>query len=127
MMKKLYATILLVLLSLALPAHADWQTAGLLTNPVTDAILADSGPTPIDGGVRGKFFMSTTVTVIGVIEWRNASNTANLKSQAFVLPANSSIQIMLEFPLNMTAGERLRLRVNTGVTGTVQGSIFSDF
>jgi hypothetical protein len=94
---------------------------------VTDTILADSGPTPIDGGVRGKFFMSTTVQAIGVIEWRNASNTANVKSQAFVLPANSSIQIMLEFPLIMSTGERLRLRLNAGVTGSVQGSIFSDF
>jgi hypothetical protein len=107
-------------------AHADWTTAGLLTNPAIDTILADTGPAPTDGGIRGKMFMASTVQAVGVLEWRNAANTANIRSQAFVVPANSSLQIMLEFPLNMSTGERLRVRLNAAITGVVQASMFSD-
>lgn len=99
-----------------------WFTGGIQVNPVINQIIADTLQLP--AGVYGvELLVSATVNSAVVIEQRNAANTVNINSHIFPLAANTTEKLKLL--LNLAADERVRLRMNAGVTGSVQGSLFT--
>lgn len=97
-----------------------WNTNDVLTNPGDDAILADTGAL----GVGSK---DVTVLIdapdggVAYLEERNALNTATIHSQRFVL---YNALTFLQLAITLGINERLRLRLESAITGTIQGSIF---
>jgi hypothetical protein len=121
-MKRLLFVALFCFSSFAVQA-ADWVTNGVMTNPAANAILAES-VIPADATKKFSVVVSTNVAAIVFVEWRDSTNTANLRSQAILLPANQTVQVWADFVPNFAADERIRIRLNTGVTGTMHGSLF---
>jgi len=100
-----------------------WVTGGILTNPAIDTILADSGA--LAAGQTGVIFIfGGSVAAIATIEHRNAANTANLNSQVIAIAANDAKQYCLP-GIIFAASERIRLRLNAAVTGSLQASVFT--
>jgi hypothetical protein len=100
-----------------------WFSAGIVTNPATDAILADSGALAGDAGPQDvSILVGGTVLAVLTIEHRNAANGANLFSQVITSPANDARQFWVTTRFN--SSERVRVRLNVGVTGSLQSSIF---
>jgi hypothetical protein len=99
-----------------------WDTAGPLTNPVVNAILADTGPLG-PGGKSWSVWVSSSVAAVVVVEYRDAANAANVKAHTIPMAAMSTILITLP-NLDTADQERLRLRLNAAITGVMQGSIF---
>jgi hypothetical protein len=100
-------------------------TAGVLTNPAANAILADSGEIN-DGQHEMQLILSSNVAAVIFFEHRNTANTGNVFTQAFLIGANQSFTVKIDKFVTLNAGERFRLRLNSGVTGTLQGSINVD-
>jgi hypothetical protein len=100
-----------------------WDTAGILTNPATDAILADSGQKQ-PSSCEATIVLGGSVAAVATIEYRDAANAANLKAQVIACAANDVTMVRLP-GLNFALNERLRLRLNVGVTGSVSASIFT--
>jgi len=107
----------------ARPLGAAWITGGILTNPAIDTILADSGA--LAGGQTSvKIIFGGSVAAIATIEHRNAANTVNVNSQVIAIVANQAVEF--ELPgVTFAASERIRLRLNAAVTGSLQASIFT--
>lgn len=100
-----------------------WFSAGILTNPVIDTVLADTGALAGAGSGRIKVVLGGNVAVIAVVERRNALNTANISSQVIACAANTVFE--MEIPGEAWADqERYRIRLNAGITGSTQASVF---
>jgi hypothetical protein len=100
-----------------------WFTAGIQTNPATDAILADTGALVGNSG-DVTVIVGGSVAAIYTIEHRNSANTANIASQVVA----TGINVAQEFTLpgiTTASGERIRVRLNVGVTGSLQASVFA--
>ena len=100
-----------------------WFTAGVLSNPATDAIMADTGPLSGAGSGSFRVVLGANIATIGTIEHRNAANNANINSQVIGCSANTIV--VLTFPDTWADGERVRLRLNVGIVGSTQASIFT--
>jgi hypothetical protein len=101
-----------------------WSTAGILTNPAIDTILADTGAVATTSGpVDIHVIVGGSVASIITIEHRNSTNTANISSQVVAFGANVAEEFDLK-NIILAASERVRLRLNAAVTGSIQGSIF---
>src|SRR5262245_33509277 len=99
-----------------------WATAGVQSNPATDAILADSGNKGY-GPFEASVIFGGNVAAVAVIEHRDTTNTSNINSQVIACAANQCVQVWL--PGVTLANERIRVRLNAGVTGAVQASVFT--
>lgn len=100
-----------------------WYTNGPITDPAANAILAE---TPGEGETathEADIYMSSTVNCELIMEWRDATNTSNLFSHMFPIAANSTVLFTGRGNYEMQAGQRIRVRQNSGVTGKVQASI----
>jgi hypothetical protein len=114
----------LVLVAFVSTLHAQsWVTAGVQVNPAANAILADSGPVTF-GTHKLTIIVASTAAAVVVLEHRNAANSANLESQIIPVNANVPFAFALGTGLDTAEGERIRLRLNAAITGSVQGSIF---
>jgi hypothetical protein len=120
-MTRIIGFLLGAVLSIA-SALAAWDTAGIQVNPAASAVLADSGP-KAGGAFDALVILGANVAVVATVEWRNAANTANVKSQVIAVGANQVIQ--LKFPVDLALNERVRVLNNAAVTGSVQASVFT--
>lgn len=104
---------------------SSWFSAGRLTNPAAGAVLADTGPFSTGvGSLAVQAVVSSTVLAQVLLQHRDVANTTTLSEQLFVVPANSTYNLPLESALQgLQAGERFRLVLNAGITGTIQGSL----
>jgi len=101
-----------------------WFTTGAQTNPVINAIIADTGALADGGTSNVTMVVSSTVACAVVLEQRDAANTANINSHIFPIAANTPL--MVSFPaVSFAPSERFRARLNAAVTGQVQASIFA--
>jgi hypothetical protein len=100
-----------------------WSTAGIQTNPLIDTILADTGAVA-DAVTRVTAVIGGNVAMVVHFEHRNAANNANLFSQVLAAAANAPFVLPLD-GLTVAAGERLRVRINPAVTGSVQASLYT--
>jgi hypothetical protein len=104
-----------------------WASAGLLTNQLANAIVADTGPATQDGARKWYVSCSSSVAAILVVEHRDAANATNLHAQGFFVPANGTVTIGPEaINVVVLTSERLRVRLNTGITGSLWCSVFMD-
>lgn len=103
-----------------------WFTNGVLLNPGTDAVLADTDTTLAPGSHTWRVFVASTVTVTVYVEHINNSVPLQSQSQAMIIAANVLQGVVTMPTISLGAGDHLRLRVASGVTGSVQGSIFVD-
>jgi len=110
-------------LALALPAFAGvWVSAGILTNPATNAIMADSDVLPEGGVTQVTVFCGSSVATIFAVEHRDETNTTTLHSQVISVAAFGTIE--LNFPgVAYISNERFRIRLIAGITGSAQCSI----
>lgn len=100
-----------------------WFSAGILTNPATDAILADTGALSGAGSGRIKVVLGATIAAICTLERRNSTNSANVNSQVIACVANSPFE--MEVPGESWADqERYRIRLNAAIVGSAQASVF---
>jgi hypothetical protein len=100
-----------------------WFSAGPLTNPAIDTILADTGAAPANSATV-IVVVASTVACVAMIEKRNALNTANVSSQVVPVPLNGIVSVKLP-DINWVDNERLRVRLTAAVVGQVQCSILS--
>lgn len=126
-MKKLFAMFaVLFTVLLASPVFAGTPvTGGAFTNPAINTILADSGPLT-DNTHEVTILVSSTVAAVVVLEYRNATDTANVWSQYVIIPANSFQPYKIEKFVITNLNERLRMRLNAAITGSIQASILID-
>jgi hypothetical protein len=123
---KTILTALTLFLAVSLSASAQtWNSAGILTNPAANTIMADSGPQ--NEGLRAwSVVCSATGSAQLIVEHRNATDTANVPNhtQGLLIAANGYA------PLNPAAGifflqdERIRVRANAAVAGAAQCSVW---
>lgn len=100
-----------------------WNTSGLVNNPSTDDILADTGQLGL--GIFGfTIVVYSTVGCLIDIEHRNTTNTTTLHSQRVYIPAYTPMPI-LSVGISLSLNERLRVRLLEGVTGDVQVSVLN--
>jgi hypothetical protein len=100
-----------------------WFSAGPLTNPIIDTILADTGPAPANSA-DVDIIVASTVAAVVMIELRNAANTLNVSSQTIPVPLNGIVSVTLP-DINWATNERLRVRLTAAVVGQVHCSILS--
>lgn len=99
------------------------DTAGVQTNPVLDAILADTAALPA-GKYLFQVFISSSVVAAFEVEHRNAANGANVFSQRVHVPASDTSRLPgPAFVLTMALNERVRVRNVAALTGNVQAQI----
>jgi len=100
----------------------NWVTEGIKTDPDANVVLADT--LPLSGGER-IFLIVIWDDLAGfesVLQWRDADNLNNKKSQVLSIPVSLSSKLIVRFkPL---LNERVRVINKTAITGNVQVSIF---
>lgn len=124
-MKKIFIIAVLILAVLiAIPAFAQqWISGGAFTNPAINTVLAEAVANGNGLPMSPNFICASTVASVAVLEWRDATNATNLKSQYILIPASTTIQI--EVPSTqfyIGPNERMRLRLNAAITGSMQCS-----
>jgi hypothetical protein len=98
-----------------------WFTAGILTNPAIDTILADTGAVP--AAISGvTIILGGNIACVATIEHRNAANNANNASQVIATTAGIATPFYLQ-GIDVQPGERVRIRLNAAVTGSIQASV----
>lgn len=101
-----------------------WVSAGELTDPNDGDILADTGALALGIAAAAVLVTSTTGLVVELVR-RNVLNTADVRAQSIYIASYVPFSLS-GLPIGLSAGERVLLRVKgSGVTGAVQGSIFS--
>lgn len=100
-----------------------WATNGIKTISVGAQILAETPVFGADTSGNMKVIVSSTVPIIVTFEHRDAANTATLKSQAFICPANDTKDV--EFMVEPLQDQRFRLTIAALTVGFVQGSLSS--
>lgn len=99
-----------------------WFSSEEVTDPSSDAILADTGQLGL-GVATITILVFTTYTSTVYIELRNATNDATLNSQPIVIGSGSDV--IRDLPFSVGANQRIRLRLGTGFTGTIWASILT--
>lgn len=117
--------VVLAMLMVVFPAFAGWHASGRLTNPTTNQVILDTGALP---GPAGRSFVvvgSATVASVFEVQWRNATDTATIKSQILSVPANGTAVLPeSNSTFVMDDQERVRIIMVAGVTGSVSASMF---
>ncbi len=102
-----------------------WKSAGYLTNPAINAVIADTGATPIKAGQYSvKLPMSASAATKVTVEFWSADETIELiKSHTFHLAANVGppFEFIRNYPI--TRDFRVYLKMAVALTGTIQGTI----
>lgn len=96
---------------------------GILTNPLANAILADTGPAIVDDTHDITLLVSATVAAFVSLERRNAANDATVWSHAFPVGPNAPLVVHVGNTMQCLQDERFRIRVVNAVVGMVQGSL----
>jgi hypothetical protein len=97
-----------------------WATAGLLTDPNTNTILADTGAIAA-GSYQLTLLLFTTVACGVTFHYRDAANTSDIKTQQITISTetNGFQVIPINTPISIGANERFTLTLDQGFTGGV--------
>lgn len=103
-----------------------WNTAGILTNPTSNVILADTGALPATPFTPTLMCWSTQGVNI-TFRHRNAANSADLHTQQMALSTEGCPFVVILLPTNITLGanERLTLTLDNAFVGQIQCSILT--
>jgi hypothetical protein len=102
-----------------------WVSEGPVVNPVQNTILADTAGMEASAARRVQVVIASTVALVVSVEVRNPANDANVQNQYVAVPANQTFQLCLEAVDMSETDQRVRLRVQQGGAGVVQGSILA--
>jgi hypothetical protein len=102
-----------------------WSTNGVLIDPDTNDLLADTGALSL--GTYSFVILAWSDTACGItLHHRNATNTADVHSQKLQLTTTSSaFAQIVTIPAVLLLNERLTLTLDNGFTGTIQCSILA--
>src|SRR6202162_1905053 len=97
-----------------------WATAGLLADPSTGVILADTGPVGA-GTYQLTLLLYTTVASGITFHYRDAANISDIKTQQITISTetNGFQVIPVNTPITIGANERFTLTLDQGFTGGV--------
>lgn len=113
---------LLVFFALVVPTSAGTWLTGAATNPATNQVIVTTGALA-EQTAQFVVFVRSTVAVTVSLERLDASGVAVAKdSVQFVLEAGAT-PFMVPLGVGFNANDTFRVRVVTGVTGTVQAAI----
>lgn len=111
----------LFVLALALPASAGQWLTGSRTNPTTDWVLMQTGT--LDGRpAEFTVYLRSTVAVQLAVE-RLTSGGAAVARDSVTFTLDPGPMTRLDLEIDFDAGDTFRVRVVSGVTGTVQGAM----
>lgn len=103
-----------------------WVAGSVLNNPANGTVVADSGAI----ADAGHYFLAAIVAAdadfVYDIQHRNAANDTTLKTQRRYIKASIPDTAILPVPIEIAVGERVRLVSVGGLTGNVQGSVFTE-
>ena len=95
-------------------------TEGPLTDPVANAVLAQTGSLP-GAAYRVGGFVYGQAPFFAILQQRRAGTTV----WGQILPVTTAfVSFALPLPLHLTPGDSVRLVVRDAVVGEVQGSLF---
>lgn len=101
-----------------------WVSAGELTDPEDETILADTGALALGLANAAIIVTSSTGLVVELVR-RNAANDADVQKQPLQISAYVPF-VISGLPIGLSMNQRVLLRVRgSGTVGVVQGSIFS--
>lgn len=123
-MKRRLAIAFAVLLVFAPLVDAMWVTQGIITNPTSQQILADTGA--ISGGQSNYTFIISCNAIVRVdLAARNAANSADTKAQTIFTQANGTIYLT-NIPMDVDPGGRVVVRSQAAFTAIIQVSILKE-
>ncbi|MDR7400049.1 MAG: hypothetical protein QN144_12180 [Armatimonadota bacterium] len=97
-------------------------TAGRLTNPGANTVLADTGPIPEDDQLFDVY--ATVRSSVGALircELRDDTNTNTLELTELNVPAGNTVHIKM--PFYIRKGQRIRLVLDAAITGNITASL----
>lgn len=100
-----------------------WHTNDVITNPGTDEILADTGALAV-GSQGVSILVDSDSGCAFWFEQRNSANTATVHKQRFSVSQSGPVYYG-NVPITLGVNERLRLRLEEGFIGSIQGSLFT--
>ena len=100
----------------------DWVTEGVLINPVTDALFADTGELVAGWYDFTIIYASDVAGKYPRLEHRNAANTANVHDTVLSVFAHDVCLLYIN-NWRMETDERMRMICVADQTGTTQGTI----
>lgn len=125
-MRRLYQACLgfAILLCVVTPVHAGQWFQFSATNPATNAVLKNTGALSAQQFTLW-LYVNTTVGVTIAVEHLDATNTAIASDSVNITFTSATPAPWVSDPLtfNIADGESIRLRVVSGVTGTMSGAI----
>ncbi|HLE79121.1 MAG TPA: hypothetical protein VI687_01895 [Candidatus Limnocylindrales bacterium] len=119
-MRRIWLGLLLVLL-IAAPVRAGVWLTGQATNPAANQVILTT-PSLQDRPAEFVVYVRTTVAVNLALERRNAAGVA-YGNDSVTLPFDPSNVVPIALTMTFVSGDTFRIRVVTGVTGTVQAAI----
>ena len=102
----------------------DWFSAGVLVNPVTNTVLAETNELLGPSGANFTFFLSCNSTVLVFLEELDGTKQM-LKSQGIYYQAGNP-PIVFTFPMNWPDTRYFRVRLQGNLTGQIQVSILRE-
>lgn len=117
-----FSALLFLIATPSQSAYTFWS-AGELTNPATNAILADTGlMTGPVVGINMKVMISCTVACN--VHWETV-DAAGTTLHSFIIPIPAGQSFREEIPISWDQSQlRVRLRLRTGITGFAQGLLY---
>lgn len=99
----------------------DLATEDELTNPLDNALVADTGELPA-GVYEMRITLGSSAAADFAVQRRNAANDANVGAVPIIkTPAGQSGQYLFTFKLE--TDERVRVTMDDALTGTASGTI----
>lgn len=100
-----------------------WVAGALTTDPADGSTLVDSGPLTAGNYLLAVVGSATVMTKYD-LQHRNAGDTATLKSQRRIIPANQNEDFLSPNKFAVVENERVRCVVAGAVVGQVQLAIW---
>lgn len=105
-------------------ANPNWFSQGVVLNPTLGQLLADTGPL-VTGTYRLEVCAGSTGAGAIRVQWRNATNDANVFEHVVPVPAGGP-EYCFDFDMiTDTDNERLRVVAFGAITGSCQVSIMN--
>lgn len=102
-----------------------WVTSGPVNNAADGTVLLDTGALPAGAFSLPLFVISADAPSNLRLEWRNAANGANIRSQILVVIAGTMFFEFRPASITVALNERVRLVTMGTVSGNIQASIFN--
>lgn len=98
------------------------ESEGELTNPIDDALVADSGAVPYAGVYEVLLLVGASATAEFQVQRRNAANGANV-GDTVILKAAAGQTAEYRLYINLDVSERIRIVMDDALTGTAYGAV----